>query len=507
MATTLSPQAQQTLRQLRSDFEFYAPRVLKIRTKSGTIAPFVMNRAQLYLNREIERMRAEVGKVRVLGLKGRQQGFSTYVEGRFYWHVSGEFGKRAYILTHLAEATSNIFGMTKRYHELAPELLKPSTRLFSSTGIEFDRLKSEVSVATAGSQGTGRSATAQYFHGSEVAFWPNALDHMAGIGQIIPNDPGTEIILESTANGTGNLFHGMCEDAMRGRGEYRLIFVPWFWQDEYATDPPVDWTPAPDDIEYGQPFGLSAAQLYWRAQKIATDFRGDTALFDQEYPATPALAFRKVAGETYISVEAVLRARKTLSVEARGALILGVDPAEYGSDDTVIISRRGREAGSVYQRHHGKGPMEVAGIVARIADRVNPDAINVDATGVGSGVADRLKELGYPINRVLFGERAVRDDLYPRRSDEMWGAMRDWLNDTPCKLPDDDQLQTELTMRQYRYDSSRRTLLETKEAMKLRGLSSPDGADALALTFAEPVRPKVRVATVSPHRSPDGTGY
>jgi hypothetical protein len=481
--------------------------VLKIRAKDGTIRPFVLNRAQTYLHREIERMRKEVGRVRVLGLKGRQQGFSTYVEGRLYWHVSGQFGKRAYILTHLAEATSNIFGMTRRYHDLAPDQLKPSTRQFSATGIEFDRLKSEVSVATAGTTGTGRSATAQYFHGSEVAYWPNAADHMAGIGQIIPELPGTEIILESTANGTGNLFHGMCEDAMRGRGAYRLIFVPWYWQEEYAVDPPADWTPSADDVEYGKPYGLSAAQLYWRAGKIETDFRGDVALFDQEYPATPALAFRRVAGDTFIPVEPVMRARKTLTVESRGALILGVDPAEYGADDTVIIARRGRDASSLYQRHHGRGPMEVVGIVARIADRTQPDAINVDCTGIGSGIADRLKELGYPVNRVHFGERAVRDDLYPRRADEMWGEMKAWLLDSPCKLPDDDQLQSDLTMRQYRYDSSRRTLLETKEAMKLRGLSSPDGGDALALTFAEPVRVKKRAASVPAHQAPDGTLY
>ena len=151
--------------------------------------------------------------------------------------------------------------------------------------------------------------------------------------------------------------------------------------------------------------------------------------------------------------------------------------------------------------------MEVAGIVARIAERVKPDAINVDAGGIGSGVADRLKELGYPVTRVLFGERAVRDEDYPKRVDELWGNMKDWLLDQPCKIPDDDRLQTELTMRQYRYDSSRRLLLETKEAMRDRGLSSPDGADALALTFAEPVKPKKPRVTLPQHARPDGALY
>lgn len=484
----MSPDSLATLGRLRNDYLFYAPRVLRILDKAGAIVPLVSNRMQLFLHGEAERQKAETGRVRILALKGRQQGCSTGVEGRFYWKISGEFGKRAFILTHLAEATTNLFAMMRRFHELAPEQLKPSTRLFSATGIEFDRLKSQVSVSTAGSEGTGRSATVQYFHGSEVAHWKNAEEHMAGIGQTVPNLPGTEIFLESTANGTGNLFHGLAEDAMRGRGEYRLVFVPWYWQDEYAIDPPADWMPSGEDLDYGQPYGLSRAQLYWRRQKIDTDFRGDEALFDQEYPATPALAFRKVAGDTYIPVEAVMKARKTLVVEGRGPLIIGVDPAEYGADDTVIIGRRGRDASSIYQRHHGRGPMEVVGIVGKLAERVMPDSINIDCTGIGSGIADRLKELGYPVQRIGFGERAIDDTLYPKRGDEMWGEMKQWLLDAPCKIADDDQLQTELTMRQYRYDSSRRTLLESKEAMRLRGLGSPDGGDALALTFALPVR-------------------
>jgi len=502
----LSPEAADTLRKLRSSFEFYSPRVLKILQKNGAIVPLRLNRTQLFLHAEIERQRAETGKVRMLALKSRQLGVSTYVEGRFYWKVSGEYGKRAYILTHLAEATNNLFSMTRRFHELAPEKLKPSTRIFSATGIEFDVLKSQISVATAGSKGTGRSATAQYFHASEMSFWENAADHMAGIGQIIPNLPGTEIVVESTANGTGNMFHGMVEDAMRGRGEYRLAFMPWYWDDEYSAEPPSDWMPSGEDLDYGTPYGLSHAQLYWRRQKINTDFRGDEDFFNQEYAATAALAFRRVAGDTFISVEAVLKSRKTLTIDSTGTqppLILGVDPAEYGADDTVIIGRRGRDASAIYQRHHGRGPMEVVGIVGKLADRVLPDSINVDSTGIGSGIADRLKELGYPVQRVGFGEKAIDDALYPRRGDEMWSEMKAWLLDTPNKIPDDDQLQTELTMRQYRYDSSRRTVLESKEAMRDRGLGSPDGGDALALTFAIPVRKRIKLPTLPRYRNPD----
>ena len=130
--------------------------------------------------------------------------------------------------------------------------------------------------------------------------------------------------------------------------------------------------------------------------------------------------------------------------------------------------------------------MELVGLVAADAEKWKPDAINVDCTGVGSGVADRLTELGYPVTRVHFGGRAVEKDLYINRRAEMWANMRDWLNDVPCHLPDDDALEADLTAPQYTYDSSRRLKLESKEEMRKRGVSSPDSADALALTFATP---------------------
>ena len=487
-AVKLDDEAQGILRILTQDFSEYAPRCLKIRGKDGTIIPFRMNRAQEYLNQRIEDQLRETGKVRVIGLKGRQQGFSTYTEGRFYWKTSTTAGKRAYILTHLAEATSNLFGMTRRYHELCPEVVKPSPAANSGTRLMFDDLQSEFSVATAGSSGTGRSATAQYFHGSEVAFWPNAADHMAGIGQIVPDAPGTEIILESTANGVGNLFHGMWQDAEAGLSEYLPVFVPWFWQEEYTKQPPVGWEPTGDDAEYQRAFGLSIEQTYWMYQKILTDFRADRSLFDQEYPGSPALAFKRVDGDPLISMDLVLAAvaaEKAGNVEPAGAIIMGVDPAEYGADDTALCIRQGR-AVTEMRSWHGRGPMEVVGLVSREADRTLPDIINVDCTGVGSGVADRLIELGYPVNRIHFGERAIQDEIYGIRRDEMWGEMRDWLMDKPAAIPEDTRLMADLTGPQHSYDSSRRLKLESKEQMKKRGLKSPDRADALALTFAIP---------------------
>jgi hypothetical protein len=473
------------VRPLRDNFLRYTEKCLSIRTKSGEISPLKLNRAQMWIHRQIEDQLAATGKVRAILLKGRQQGASTYTEGRFYWKTSLNFGKQALILTHLQDSTDALFDMTKRYHDLCPDVLRPSTKAASAKELAFDQLDSGYIVATAGSKAVGRGRTIQYFHGSEVAFWTNAADHLAGLGQAVPNLEGTEIILESTANGVGNVFHQMWSKAERGQSEYIAIFVPWFWQEEYAIPVGKDFTIDPDEQDYADAYKLTPEQVAWRRMKLQNDFRGDVALFDQEYPATSALAFRRVTGDPLIDPAKVAKARMA-RIEAKGPKIMGVDPAEYGNDSTAIIKRQGRVASDL-KRYYKKGPMEVVGLVAKIADAWKPDAINVDCTGVGSGVADRLIELGYPVNRVGFGERAIDNEQYGIRRDEIWGEMKKWFENGPNQIPDDDSLESDLCAPQYTYDSSRRLKLESKEKMRQRDVPSPDAADALALTFAVPI--------------------
>lgn len=478
------------LRLLRTRFKDYASLALKIKDKSGHIVPFSLNKAQEYLDTAITDQYNETGRVRILVLKGRQQGVSTYTEGRFYWRTSMQFGKTAFILTHEDKATQNLFNMAKLYHEQVPMALKPSTGAANANELAFDRLNSKYAVGTAKTSGTGRSFTIQYFHGSEVAFWANAADHLAGLGQAIPNEPDTEIILESTANGVGNVFHSMVQDALRGIGEYRLVFIPWFWQPEYRISTPAGFVMDADEALYAERYGLDAEQMAWRRNKIQTDFRKDVALFDQEYPATPALAFRAGATGSYIGLDLVDRAMGTTVANDYLAApkVMGVDPAEYGEDATAIVRRQGRKVFPV-ERHYKRGPMEVVGIVARRADEWQPEAINVDCTGIGSGIADRLTEMGYPVNRVHFGERAIEEDQYRIRKDEMYGGAKKWLEDAPCELPYDDVLAADLVGPTYTYDSSRRLVIESKEKMKARGLKSPDSADAFVLTFAVHITP------------------
>ena len=90
--------------------------------------------------------------MRAIILKGRQQGVSTYVEGRFYWQTTHRKGVRAFILTHEADSTSALFEMVERYHESAPRFVKPSTGASNQKELSFDELDSGYKVGTAGNK-------------------------------------------------------------------------------------------------------------------------------------------------------------------------------------------------------------------------------------------------------------------------------------------------------------------------------------------------------------------
>ena len=217
---------------LKEDFEFYARNCLKIRTKIEGLMPLILNDAQLYIHKRIQQQIKDTGKVRAIILKGRQQGASTYVEGRYIWRTTHNKGVRAFILTHDGESTNALFEMAERYYENLPEFVKPNVSAANAKELHFGELDSGYKIGTAGNKAVGRGQTIQYFHGSEVAFWMNASEHTKGIMQAVPDADGTEVIWESTANGVGNFFHEQWKLAEKGLSEFQPIFVPWFWQRE-----------------------------------------------------------------------------------------------------------------------------------------------------------------------------------------------------------------------------------------------------------------------------------
>jgi transcriptional regulator with XRE-family HTH domain len=483
-----------------ADYATFAAEVLRIRSKSGTTLPLAFNRAQRHIHERLEAQRAELGRVRALILKGRQQGCSTYIGGRFYHRTSRGRGLRAFILTHETRATQNLFEMVERFHANCPEAERPLTGAANAEELWFSALDSGFKVGTAGTRGVGRSATLQLFHGSEVAFWPFAETHAAGVLQAVPNEAGTEIILESTANGVGNFFHKKWREAETGRNEYIAIFVPWYWQDEYRIPAGRGFKLDTEEGEYAALYALEPDQMAWRRVKIAE--LGDAPLFKQEYPASAAEAFQMSGHDSYVPAMLVARARKAQHAPS-GPLVIGFDPAWKGGDRHAMAWREGRCVTKIVSRR-GLDTMQAAGWAKQVIDADRPRKFFIDIGGVGAGVYDRLKEWGEPYDSIVtavnFGSAPIEPpplDAHGRpsggplnRRAEMWMRSKEWLEDPAgAQIPDSDSLQADACGPSYRYDSNTRLVLESKEDMRRRGQPSPDEWDAVALTFAEPVAP------------------
>jgi hypothetical protein len=491
----------------------YGRACLKIRPKDPRAGnqPLILNAAQKHLDRKLDEQFEATGKVRALVLKGRQQGISTYIGGRFYKKTTQSRGTRCFILTHEQEATNNLFAMVERYHEHCPDIVKPNTGASNAKELYFDKLESGYAVGTAGTKAVGRSQTIQLFHGSEVAFWPNAATHFAGVVQAVPDLPGTEIVLESTANGVGGEFHERWQQAEAGIGDYIAIFIPWFWQEEYRRAVPDGFTLDDEEAKYMTAHGLSLEQMAWRRNKIAE--LKDPLLFKQEYPATAAEAFQMSGHDGFIKPDAVVKARKA-KIEGIGPLILGADPARFGNDRFSVSFRRGRKVEKV----ESKTKIDVvagANWLKQITDDEKPRRGFIDVGGIGAGVYDLLKSWGYaydpldasnpkkvwvPIDfagspqqpDIVLPSGEKRPGPYNRRA-EMWMRSRDWLNEPGgADIPDTDSLQADACAPGYHYNANSYLLIESKEHMReVRKIRSPDEWDAVALTFAEPVADEV----------------
>lgn len=205
--------------------------------------------------------------------------------------------------------------------------------------------------------------------------------------------------------------------------------------------------------------------------------------------------FPRASSTQFIPTDLVTEARRRDAVSTRfDPLVMGVDVARFGDDQSVIRIRQGRDARSwPAEKFRNMDTMDLASRVANkvrefAAQGIRVAAIFVDGGGVGGGVVDRLRQLGVDnVFEVNFGGKAA-DPRYALKGDEMWGEMREWLKHGGA-IDDDNELEDQLIAREYGLNAENRIKLEKKDDMKKRGLMSPDDADALALTFAMPVSP------------------
>lgn len=210
--------------------------------------------------------------------------------------------------------------------------------------------------------------------------------------------------------------------------------------------------------------------------------------------------FPRTGNQQFIGPDLVnSAAQREVDVYSFDPLIMGVDVARFGDDESVIYFRKGRDGRTTPPiRRRSIDTMSLAGLVAAAYQEHRADAVFVDGTGVGGGVVDRLRQLNVPVVDVQFAAKsdnnfgAVESGVvYANKRAEIWGSLKEWLS--IGAIPDEQQLISELTGPEFGYverEGGSAIQLEAKKDMKKRGLASPDIADALAITFAYPVVPR-----------------
>jgi hypothetical protein len=510
---------------LNDDLWFFAENApLVVQAKNGELGPMRPNLAQRYLHAKIEEQKRKKGWVRVVIVKGRQAGISTYVGARDYHLVTRNPGLSASILAHEATATDNLFGMVRRFHQNVNPALRPEVSKDNPRQMIFPGINGKYSAATAGNEDAGRSTTSQLVHWSEVAYSENAAAIIDSMMQGVALLPGTEIILESTANGPKGTYYEICQAAMRGEGDYIFVFLPWYWQDEYERED--DGTPLTEEEEkfvaahFDKPFPFSQApispararrKMLWRRGKIfelsPLNPQVGAAKFRAIYPSNPIEAFLSTAvGE--VRADAIVTARgldQKLPLDEMMPRIGGLDPAGEGkrADRSILVVRQGNVFEKAY-RFAGLNSMQLVSRVARLLEQERLDTLFVD-NGYGKQMVDRLHELGFKrrVIGVWFNQGTDFPNKYTNKRSEIHLLGADWINGGHVSIPNGPGVQLDahawlcsgdaihadlaaLPMHKERSDG-KHSIAPREDLIKIFG-QSLDIFAGFALTYSDPVR-------------------
>lgn len=443
----MTPEREQKLQRLRADPQYYVENCLKLICE-GELVDFKLNDPQKLVLEAIEEQKKEGKPVRLVILKARREGISTFIEALLYHKISTHRHRTAMVIAHELDSSKEIFEMARRFytHFRTPSL-RPMLRSMGVRNIIFDNpnandskrgLDSKLVVETAMDLQAGRSMEINYLHASEVAFYRDAETLMTGLLQCV-NDRSadTMVVLESTANGLGGYFYDYVQAARNGENDYKLVFLPWFIDPRYRRPVPADFKATPEEEKIRTLYKwqekrvrLTDEQLYWRRKKIANDLKGDEIKFKQEYPGSIDEAFI-YSGRTRFNQDrlteieskarpAVFRGflheeklrdgkrKHTLEENSRGYLTIYKKP-EHGKryfifadvSEGIEVRERETDSSSIdvldenleqVAHWHGRIPPELlSGEIERLAWYYNEAFVGVEKNSVGYAVVADLK--------------------------------------------------------------------------------------------------------------------
>ena len=470
----LDEEQREVLAEVVNDPLLFIETVLKIKDKLGHLVDFELNEPQLRLYNEYRRQQKEGRPVRIIILKARQMGFSTMVAALFYQATVTHFNTDSAIVAHKAEASTNIFDKAKLFFENSPAIFRPQRKASNAKELVFENpatnprikamspgLRSRIRVETAVDKNVLRSATVQYLHLSELAFWPYPEESMASAMQAVPPQRGTAVIIESTANGIGGTFYDLWMRAERGESEFVPLFFPWYEMSEYRMPVPDDFALTDEEAEQKELYGLDDEQIVWRRWCISANCKGSIDTFHQEYPSTPHEAFLSSGRPVFDSKildKAIMEAQEPVKqgrviresikkfprfrTEYRGALkvweepkegdnyVIGIDSAsgEQNGDYSVMSVFRLKDKVQVAEWWGHLPPYVLGEEAEALGTYYNRALLVPEANNHGVSVIDALRKMHY--NRI-FRRRATPDNRNTGGSATKIGW---WTSETSKKL-------------------------------------------------------------------------
>lgn len=276
-----------------SDYEWYSSNFLRIVNKAGESVPFVWNKPQYKLAAAVQWQMDRGLPIRVVVLKSRRVGISTWVQGFLFHRGHLRENRTGLTIAHKEDSALQLFDMQRIMYDNLPESgpIAAEKQYFTKRQIQFKATRSRTQIAVVG-KGSGRGFNVAYLHLSEMAFYEDAKATLQAVKQGVPKIPDSAVFIESTPKGWGNAFHRSYLNAKHKRSGYVAVFIAWH------DDPTCEMTPwfTEDDLDESEQemvrlYGLNLRQLAWRRDTIANECDDDEMVFAEEYPSDDRSCF------------------------------------------------------------------------------------------------------------------------------------------------------------------------------------------------------------------------
>lgn len=423
------------------DFPSYTEKFLRIKTKAAQLVPLKFNRAQKELWKVVQKQISNGQPVRVVCLKGRQLGSTTFWVAYEFWKAVTNKNTHVLIVAHNLESTTNIFSIAQLMYECLPDEVRPMRQRSnkkelllqnpdSNARLQNPGLRSLIEVRTAGSEESGRGSFYHHLHLSEVAYYKDPEAVFTSFLPTVPHLEGTTIVLESTAYGAGSWFHDFWLRSKEGETGFEPVFLPWFFEPTYRlsdaeTKVWMDAAPLDDlELDLKKRFGLSDNQIAFRRMLLAQ--RGEVYVH-QEFPSTEDECWigsgipvfdrdriremlqdamqnmPKFVGEVDTAHASLVpndngRLRVWEFPEQGYSYVVGVDSSygvEGGSDTAIVVLKRGPQQVHVATWVGSVTPLDAVPIVEFLGRMYFNAMISVEVNGPGISIQEALSRY-YP---------------------------------------------------------------------------------------------------------------